>query len=286
MSQAANPISKADDDAAHETKDIVVNGISCTLEKRTCQNGCKKEFWVMPHSTAQHARSDCTFVCNVPIDDIPDHIMRRYDQYASPQEGLDFEKLAYQKQVFTKTNNRTKPKKPEKPKAMSKEDDPIYQRQCRKWMTAIFRAKKLIENKTKLPRFREAVAEIANAVVTNKKNFSIKCFSAMVGLDRKTLQGWIHVKCDIINKIENYDGNFLAARKTRDFVRLNPQDKVDLNLVFAEEKERCKLNQSERHRKVLSIVNFARSESHGSSRTEVSGKIKIYRMKIRINCVS
>jgi len=283
VTQSANPISLTDKDAVHETKDIVVDGISCTLENRICQNGCKKEFWVMPHSTAQHARSDCTFVCNVLIDDIPDHIMRRYDQYASPQEGLDLEKLAYAKQIFTKTNNRTKPKKPDKPKAISKEDDPTYRRQCRKWMTAVFRAKKLIENKNKLPRFREAVAEIANAVVTNKKNFSIKCFSAMVGLDRKTLQGWIHVKCDIINKIQNYDGNFLAARKTRDFVRLNPHDKIDLNLVFAEEKERCKIN---KHRKVLSIVSFARSESHGSSRTEVSGKIKIYRMKIRINCVS
>jgi hypothetical protein len=286
MTQLSNQISRTAETAL-ETKDVVVDGISCTLEKRVCQNGCKKEFWVMHHSTAQHARSDCTFVCNVSIDDIPDHIMRRYDQYAiHNQDGLDFEKLAYAKQIFTKTNNRTKPKKPDKPKPISKEDDPGYQRQCRKWLTAISRARKLIDNKVKLPRFRESVAEIANAVVTNKKNFSIKCFSAMVGLDRKTLQGWIHVKCDIINKIENYDGNFLAARKTRDFVRLNPYEKIDLNLVFAEEKERCKLNQSERHRKVLNIVNFAKSESHGSSRTEVSGKIKIYRMKIRIKCVS
>jgi hypothetical protein len=285
MTQLSKQISKTAETAL-ETKDVVVDGISCTLEKRVCQNGCKKEFWVMPHSTAQHARSDCTFVCNVPIDDIPDHIMRRYDQYASPQEGLDFEKLAYAKQVFAKTNNRLKPKKPEKPKPIPKEDDPGYQRQCRKWQTAVTRARKLIDNKVKLPRFREAVAEIANAVVTNKKNFSIKCFSAMVGLDRKTLQGWIHVKCDIINKIQNYDGNFLAARKTRDHLRMNPHEKLDLNVIFVREQARCKQSQSQKQQPVLNIVNFARSESHGSSRTEVSGKIKIYRMKIKINCVS
>jgi hypothetical protein len=200
--------------AEKETKTIEVDGILCTLEKRECLNGCKKEFWVMPTSTALHARSDCTFVCNVPIDQIPDHIMRRYDQYSIPQDGFDVERVAYAKQIFTKTNPKTKPKKTEKPRPVPKEEDPGYQRQVRKWMIAVSRARRLIEKKSKFPRFREAIADIANAVVTNKKNFSIKCFSAMVGLDRKTLQGWIHVKCDIINNISEYDGNFLAARKT------------------------------------------------------------------------
>lgn len=258
---------------------VLIQGISCTLEKRICQGGCEKEFWTCPQSTAEHARSDCKFVCNVPIDQIPEHIMRRYDQYANPRE-LELEKQAYARQLFSKTNPKTKPikLKQEKPKPLPREEDPKFIRQQRKWNKAIGRAKLLMERKDRIPKFREAVASIASAVVTNKKNFSIKCFSASVGLDRKTLQSWIHVKCDIINQLSSYDGNFLAARKTREFLRENPESPLDLNVIFLEEARKCKNIREKSRRK--------KSKSNGLLKINFSGKTKVYRMKIKIKYAS
>jgi len=263
-----------------ETRLITVKGIRCTIEKRICQGGCKKEFWVFPNSTAEHARSDCRFVCNVPIDDIPEHIMRRYDQYTERErETFEMEKQAYSRQLFSKTNPKTKPPKQakEKPKPLLKENDPAFIRQQRRWETAIARARKILQRKSAFPMFRESVAAIASSVVTNKKNFSIKCFSALVGLDRKTLQGWIHVKREVVDRISVYNGNFLAARRTRDVLKENPLVDMDLNSLFIQESLKCQEEPKRKKRK---------NKSNGLSTISPSGKIKAYRTKIKVKYVS
>lgn len=267
-----------------ETRTVLIHGMPCTLEKRKCQGGCDKEFWVMPSSTAEHARSDCKFVCGVPIDQIPEDIMRRYDQYfnanTTSNRDFDSEKKDYTRQLFSKTSVRTKPAKPEKPKPLPKEEDPIHIKQMRRWNTAITRARRIMEKKEHMPRFRESVASIARAVVTNKKNFSIKCFSLMVGLDRKTLQSWINVKSEIVDKISVYDGNFLAARKTREYLKRNPDESLDIEMIYIQESQRC------RKQKVKEDAIKKTEPLPGLSTIVPCGKTRIYRMKIKVKYVS
>jgi hypothetical protein len=286
-----------------ETKTISVHGLECTVEKRFCAGGCGKEFWVFPESKAKHARSDCLYVCNVPINEIPEYIMKRFDSEYTldvSRINVDDEKKRYAKQtLFNRSNvvsDEIKKNKREERKER-KEKDIILKnaRQSFRWNRAIERVKKIIKNKSKLPRYREIVAIIAKSVVTNKKNFSIKCFSSQAGLDRKTLQTWLCVKYDIINKIEGYDGNFLAARRTRDIVRKN--NKQDISEIYQKEKEKClqkkleiktsnqRKKQTQTNQKDILHLN-KEDKSNGLSTTNSDGKMKTYRLKIKLKYVS
>jgi hypothetical protein len=267
-----------------ETKIVTIFGHELTLEKRVCLGGCKKEFWVCPESQAVHARSDCLFVCNVPIDDIPEHIMKRYDKDYD-RDSWEQEKKDFSRNLFAKTNSKTKPPKKTaflpKPKRKPKEiDTGKIEREKRRWNIAVYRVRRILQRREAMPRFRESVACIASAVVKNKKNFSIKCFSSLVGLDRKTLQCWIHVKSDVLDHLTVYDGNFLAAKKTREILKSQPDGGFDMNEVFIQESIKCMMPQKRQRKKEMEKC------SNGSSITSKSGRIKAYRMKIKIKSVS
>jgi hypothetical protein len=265
-----------------ETKIVTIFGHELTLERRICLGGCKKEFWVCPESQAVHARSDCLFVCNVPIDDIPEHIMKRYDKDYD-RDSWEQEKKDYAKNLFAKTNSKTKPPKKsavlKKPKKQIKEDTGRLEREKRRWNTAVYSVRRILSRRERLPHFREAVAAIASAVVKNRKNFSIKCFSGLVGLDRKTLQCWIHVKSDVLDHITVYDGNFLAAKKTREIVKSAPEKSFNINEIFTQEAIKCMTPQKRRRKEEV------KESSIGCSVIKKSGKIKAYRMKIKIKSI-
>lgn len=266
-----------------ETKIVTIFGHELMLEKRICLGGCKKEFWVCPESQAVHARSDCLFVCNVPIDDIPEHIMKRYDKDYD-RDSWEQEKKDFSRNLFAKTNSKTKPPKKTpavKPRKKPKENDTSkIEREKRRWNIAVYRVRRILERREILPQFRESVASIACAVVKNKKNFSIKCFSSLVGLDRKTLQCWIHVKCDVLDHLTVYDGNFLAAKKTREILKSRPDDGFDMNEIFTQEAIKCMMPQKRQRKKET------RESLTGCSTTSKPGRIKAYRMKIKIKSVS
>lgn len=267
-----------------ETKIVTIFGHEMVLEKRMCLGGCKKEFWVCPESQAVHARSDCLFVCNVPIDDIPEHIMKRYDKDYD-RDSWEQEKKDFSRNLFAKTNSKTKPPKktapaPKQRKPPKENDTGKIEREKRRWNTAVYRVRRILSRREEMPRFRECVASIAVAVVKSKKNFSIKCFSGLVGLDRKTLQCWIHVKSDVLDHLTVYDGNFLAAKKTREILKSNSYGSFDMNEIFTQEAIKCMMPQKRQRKK------DTKESSNGFSTTRKPGKIKAYRMKIKIKSVS
>lgn len=266
----------------NETREVVVHGTPCTLEKRVCEGGCRREFWVCPGSKAVHARSDCKYTCNLPIDQIPAHILQRFDEFPWQKEfeveRIEKERQAYARQLFSKSNPKTKPAKPEKPKPIIKDDDSSHMR-LRRWNIAISRAKRVYERREYIPGFREAIAEIACAVITRKKKFSIKYFSILLGIDRKTLQLWIHVKYDIINAVSNYDGNFPAARKARERLRQAPGCAQEL---YDQEIARCQRKMEKRKLRLRARGSTSIEKSNGSSTIVTFGIRKLSMIRARM----
>lgn len=159
---------------------LEINGYKVKMEERVCSGGCKKKFKCSVSSKAYYARSDCALICKNRI-------------FSENMDG---------KTILERHRH-------EALKCWKRNIDI-----CRKLLNEDMEKNRLIIAQMALDSCLDRKDSQHRQKIL--KGFSGKAFSEEVGLDQKTLQTWMSVKRDVINKLPKsvYNNNYTAARRT------------------------------------------------------------------------